>query len=395
LRHGRFRADSLLAIAKRQEGRVLIVGVPKEIKTEEHRVAITPVGTRELTERGHTVLIEKGAGEGSSIVDDEFEAQGATIVPNAGEVFAGAEMVIKVKEPQESEIEMFRPGQILFTYLHLAAYPRMAAGLLARDVIAIAYETVQLPDRSLPLLAPMSEIAGRMATQVGAYFLGKAEGGRGVLLGGVTGVRSGKVVVIGGGIAGSNAAVIAVGMQADVVVLDTDIGKLRTLDSLYLGRVRTLHSNRLTLEQEVLDADLVIGTVLVPGASAPKLVTEDMVRAMKRGSVLVDVAIDQGGCFATSRETTHTDPVYLVHDVVHYAVGNIPGAVPHTSTYALTNATLRYAVTLANDGVSGAVERHPELVAGINVVGKSVCHPAVAESLGVAHVPPREALATV
>ncbi|HYJ23500.1 MAG TPA: alanine dehydrogenase [Acidimicrobiia bacterium] len=373
----------------------MIVGVPKEIKTEEHRVAITPVGTRELTERGHTVLIEKGAGEGSSIVDEEFEAQGATIVPNAGEVFDGAEMVIKVKEPQDSEIEMFRPGQVLFTYLHLAAYPRMAAGLLERDVIAIAYETVQLPDHSLPLLAPMSEIAGRMATQAGAYFLGKAEGGRGVLLGGVTGVRSGKVVVIGGGIAGSNAAVIAVGMQADVVVLDTDIGKLRTLDSLYLGRVRTLHSNRLTLEEEVLDADLVIGTVLVPGASAPKLVTEDMVRGMKRGSVLVDVAIDQGGCFATSRETTHTDPVYLVHDVLHYAVGNIPGAVPHTSTYALTNATLRYAVSLASYGVSGAVERHPELTGGINVVGKSVCHPAVAESLGVAHVPPQEALASV
>ena len=214
----------------------MIVGVPKEIKTEEHRVAITPVGTRELAERGHSVLIEKGAGEGSSIVDDEFEAQGATIVPSASEVFAGAEMILKVKEPQDSEIELFRPGQILFTYLHLAAYPRMAAALLERDVIAIAYETVQLPDRSLPLLAPMSEIAGRMATQVGAYFLGKSEGGRGVLLGGVTGVRSGKVVVIGGGIAGSNAAVIAVGMQADVVVLDTDINKLRALDSLYLGR---------------------------------------------------------------------------------------------------------------------------------------------------------------
>lgn len=290
---------------------------------------------------------------------------------------------------------MLRPGQILFTYLHLAAYPKLAAGLLERGVVAIAYETVQLPDRSLPLLAPMSEIAGRMATQVGAYFLGKGEGGRGVLLGGVTGVKAGKVVVIGGGIAGSNSAVIAVGMQADVAVLDTDIGKLRTLDALYLGRVRTLHSNRLTVEQEVLEADLVIGTVLVPGASAPKLVTEDMVRAMKRGAVLVDVAIDQGGCFATSHETTHTDPVYQVHDVVHYAVGNIPGAVPHTSTYALTNATLRYAVSLASQGVNGALEAHPELVAGINVVGEAVCHPAVAESLGVAHVPPREALAAV
>ncbi|MGH8948702.1 MAG: alanine dehydrogenase [Acidimicrobiia bacterium] len=373
----------------------MIVGIPREVKDNEYRVAATPAGVRELSVAGHQVLVEAGAGEGSSIPDEAFVKYGAELAGSADEVWSSADLVLKVKEPVPEEGDRLREGQILFTYLHLAAYPRMAAGLLAKDVIAIAYETVQLPDRSLPLLAPMSEIAGRMATQVGAYFLGKAEGGRGVLLGGVTGVRSGKVVVIGGGIAGSNAAVIAVGMQADVVVLDTDIGKLRTLDSLYLGRVRTLHSNRLTLEEEVLDADLVIGTVLVPGASAPKLVTEDMVRAMRRGSVLVDVAIDQGGCFATSRETTHTDPVYLVHDVVHYAVGNIPGAVPHTSTYALTNATLRYAVTLANDGVSGAVERHPELVAGINVVGKSVCHPAVAESLGVAHVPPREALASV
>ncbi|MGH8873409.1 MAG: alanine dehydrogenase [Acidimicrobiia bacterium] len=373
----------------------MIVGVPREVKTEEHRVALTPVGVRELTERGHTVLVEKGAGEGSTILDEEFEAQGASIVPTAADVFAEAEMILKVKEPQKTEIEMLRPGQILFTYLHLAAYPELAAGLLQKDVVAIGYETVQLPDRSLPLLAPMSEIAGRMATQVGAYFLEKAEGGRGVLLGGVTGVKSGRVVVIGGGMAGSNAAVIAVGMQAEVVVLDTDISKLRMLDSLYQGRVRTLHSNKLTLEEEVLAADLVIGTVLVPGASAPKLVTEDMVRGMKRGAVLVDVAIDQGGCFETSRETTHTDPVYQAHEVVHYAVGNIPGAVPHTSTYALTNATLRYAVSLASLGVSGAVDAHPELAAGINVVGDAVCHPAVAESLGIAHVPPREALAAV
>jgi alanine dehydrogenase len=373
----------------------LIVGVPKEVKTEEHRVAITPVGVRELTERGHTVLIERGAGEGSTIHDDEYETQGATIVPTASDVFADAEMILKVKEPQKLEVDMFRPGQILFTYLHLAANPELATGLLKKNVVAVAYETVQMPDRSLPLLAPMSEIAGRMATQAGAYFLEKAQGGRGVLLGGVTGVKSGKVVVIGGGIAGSNAAVIAMGMQADVVVLDIDVSKLRWLDSLYQGRIRTLHSNKLTLEEQVLDADLVIGTVLVPGASAPKLVTEDMVRGMKRGAVLVDVAIDQGGCFETSRETTHTDPVYQVHEVVHYAVGNIPGAVPHTSTYALTNATLRYAVSLASHGVNGAVAAHPELLAGLNVVGNAVCHPAVAESLGVIHVPPQEALASV
>ncbi len=373
----------------------MIVGVPREIKTEEHRVAITPVGVRELTDRGHQVLIEKGAGDGSSIHDEAFEAQGATVLPNADEVFDGAEMILKVKEPQPAEIEMFRPGQILFTYLHLAAYPDLAAGLRKRNVIAIAYETVQMEDGSLPLLAPMSEIAGRMAVQVGAYFLERAQGGRGVLLGGVTGVRRGKVVIIGGGMAGSNAAVIAMGMQADVVVLDTDIDKLRWLDSLYQGRVLTLHSNKLTLEEQVLDADLVIGTVLVPGASAPKLVTKTMVQAMKKGAVLVDVAIDQGGCFETSRETTHTNPVYLVDDVVHYAVGNIPGAVPHTSTYALTNATLRYAVTLASKGVEKATSIHPELLAGVNVVGDDVCHPAVAESLGVGHVPPAEALAAM
>ena len=373
----------------------MIVGVPREIKTAEHRVAITPIGVRELTERGHQVLIEKSAGEGSSIFDEEYEAQGATIVPNAGEVFGGAEMILKVKEPQAAEVEMLREGQILFTYLHLAAYPGLASGLLGKGVVAIAYETVQMPDGSLPLLAPMSEIAGRMATQAGAHYLEKAQGGRGVLLGGVTGVSPGRVVVIGGGMAGSNAAVIAMGMQASVVVLDTDINKLRSLDSLHQGRIVTLHSNKLNLEDQVIEADLVIGTVLIPGAAAPKLVTEDMVRAMRPGTVLVDVAIDQGGCFQTSRETTHTDPVYTVHDVIHYAVGNIPGAVPHTSTYALTNATLRYAVALAQKGVKGACASHPELTSGINVVGDAVCHPAVAESLGKPHVAAGEALAGV
>lgn len=371
----------------------MIVGVPKEIKTAEHRVAITPVGVRELTDRGHQVLIEKDAGEGSTIQDDEYAAQGAKIVPTAGDVFEAAEMILKVKEPQPSELDMFEKGQILFTYLHLAAYPNLATGLRERGIVALAYETVQMSDRSLPLLAPMSEIAGRMATQAGAYFLEKAHGGRGILLGGASGVRPARVVVIGGGMAGSNAAAIALGMQADVVVLDTDEAKLRSLDSLYRGHMLTLHSNKLTLEEEVLGADLVIGTVLVPGAAAPRLVTEDMVRAMKRGSVLVDVAIDQGGCFETSRETTHTDPVYSVHDVVHYAVGNIPGAVPHTSTYALTNATMRYAVTLAEEGVREAVTAHPELKAGVNIVGDSVCHPAVASSLNVDHVDPVVALA--
>ncbi len=373
----------------------MIVGVPREIKTEEHRVAMTPVGVRELSDRGHTVLVEKGAGDGSSIHDEEFEAQGATLVPDVAELFATAEMILKVKEPQLSELDMFQPGQILFTFLHLAAYPELAAGLLDKHIIAIAYETVQLEDRSLPLLAPMSEIAGRMATQAGAYYLEKAHGGRGILLGGVAGVDNGKVVVIGGGMAGSNAAMIASGMQADVRVLDTDINKLRALDSLYQGRIVTLQSNRLTLEEEVINADLVIGTVLVPGASAPKLVTEDMVRGMKPGSVLVDVAIDQGGCFETSHETTHSDPVFETHQVVHYAVGNIPGAVPRTSTYALTNATLGYAIALAGEGASHAIEAHPELHAGVNIVGPRVCHPAVAESLGVAHSPAAEAISSM
>jgi alanine dehydrogenase len=371
----------------------VIVGVPTEVKTSEFRVAITPVGVRELVDRGHTVLIERGAGEGSTIHDEEYLAQGAKIVATAEDVFAEADMVMKVKEPQGGEVEMLHRGQILFTYLHLAAYPETATRLRQRGIVGIAYETVQMPDHSLPLLAPMSEIAGRMATQVGAYFLEKAQGGRGILLGGVAGVAPAKVVVIGGGMAGSNAAVIALGMQAEVLVLDRDLNKLRNIDSLYQGRVITLSSNRLTIEQHVLEADLVIGTVLVPGASAPKLVTEEMVKAMKRGAVLVDVAIDQGGCFATSRETTHEDPVYVLHDVLHYAVGNIPGAVPHTSTYALTNATLPYALALAEKGVRRAIVAHPELRLGVNIVGDRVCHQAVAESLGHTHVEPEEALA--
>ncbi len=371
----------------------MIIGVPAEIKTAEYRVAITPVGVRELTDLGHNVLVEAGAGEGSTILDQEYEAQGGRIVPAASDVFGEAEMILKVKEPQAAEVEMFRPGTLLFTYLHLAAYPSLAAGLQQRGIVAVAYETVQMPDRSLPLLAPMSEVAGRMATQVGAYFLEKAQGGRGVLLGGVTGVAPGKVVVIGGGIAGTNAAAIAVGMQAEVVVLDRDLNRLRWLDSIYQGRLVTRASNRLTIEQEVLTADLVIGTVLVAGASAPKLVTDAMVMQMKRGSVLVDVAIDQGGCFETSRETTHEDPVYNVHDVVHYAVGNIPGAVPHTSTYALTNATLPYVVALANQGVRQAIRRFPELKGGVNVVDDQITHEAVSESLGSKFVDAESALA--
>jgi len=285
-----------------------------------------------------------------------------------------------------------RAGQVMFTYLHLAAHPDLTAGMLERGVIGLAYETVELPGGALPLLAPMSEVAGRMATQAGAYFLEKAHGGRGILLGGVPGVMPAKVVVIGAGMGGANAAMMAAGLGARVVVLDKDATKLQALDALYRGRILTLYSNVLTIEEQVQDADLVIGAVLVPGASAPKLVTEQMVKEMKRGSVLVDIAIDQGGCFETSRETTHSDPTYVLHDVVHYAVGNIPGAVPHTSTYALTNATLPYVLSLAENGVKGAVAGHPELLMGLNIVGPSVVNRAVAESLGLGCGDPRQML---
>lgn len=361
----------------------MIIGIPTEIKSDEFRVAVTPAGVRELVDHGHRVVIQSDAGEGSSISDGEFEAQGAQILPDAESVFGEAEMIMKVKEPQASELQLIRRHHLVFTYLHLAAYPSVAQGLLSSGCVAVAYETVEMPGGRLPLLAPMSEVAGRMATQVGAYFLERQQGGRGVLLGGVTGVLPGKVLVIGAGIAGSNAATIAAGMQATVVALDRDLSRLRAIDSLYQGRIQTAFSNQLTIEEQLLDADLVIGSVLVPGASAPKLVTAEMVKRMKKGAVMVDIAIDQGGCFETSRETTHHEPVYEVDGVVHYAVGNIPGAVPHTSTYALTNATLPYAVALADHGVDAARLIHPELAAGVNVARGQITHPAVADSLGM------------
>jgi alanine dehydrogenase len=370
----------------------VIVGVPKEIKPGEHRVAITPVGVRELVNRGHRVVIETLAGEGSTIHDEEYALQGAEILPSPDAVFEAADMVLKVKEPQPAEVAMLRSGQVLFTYLHLAAHLELTTSMLERDAIAIAYETVELPGGALPLLAPMSEVAGRMGTQAGAYFLEKAHGGRGILLGGVPGVMPAKVVVIGAGMAGANAAMMAAGLGAQVVVLDTDARKLQSLDAIYRGRILTLSSNLLTIEEQVRDADLVIGAVLLPGASAPKLVSEATVKEMKRGSVLVDIAIDQGGCFETSRETTHQNPTYVLHEVVHYAVGNIPGAVPHTSTYALTNATLPYALALADEGVAGAVALHPELLLGLNVIGEHVAHKAVAASLGLAYTNPTELL---
>jgi alanine dehydrogenase len=369
----------------------LIVGVPREIKTEEHRVAMTPVGVRELVAHGHRVVVQAGAGEGSFIPDQDYAAVGAEILPDAAAVFSTAQLIVKVKEPQPSEIAMLGPDHVLFTYLHLAAYPEEAKGLLGSGVTAIAYETVQLANGTLPLLAPMSEIAGRMAAQAGAHFLERPRGGRGVLLGGVPGVAPGRVTVLGAGMAGRNAALIAAGMGAEVFVLDLNVATLRHLDELRWPNVVTVKSSRLAIEQYVSSSDLVVGAVLVPGARAPIVVTEEMVAAMRPGSVIVDISIDQGGCIATAHETTHSNPVYTTHGVVHYAVGNIPGAVPNTATYALTNATLPYVVALA-DGVPGALASHPELVGGVNVAGGKVTNGAVAEFLGVKAEDPKKAL---
>ncbi|HHC07948.1 MAG TPA: alanine dehydrogenase [Actinobacteria bacterium] len=369
----------------------MIVGVPTEIKTDEFRVAITPVGVRELTGHGHRVLVQAGAGNGSSIPDEAYRSVGAEIVPDAATVFGEAEMILKVKEPQPAELAMLRPGQILFTYLHLAAYPDEARRLIESGVVAIAYETVQLPTGDLPLLAPMSEIAGRMAAQAGAHHLEKPAGGRGLLIGGVPGVPPARVVVVGAGNAGRNAAAVAAGMGAEVLVLDLDVGRLRHIDEVFGGRIVTVRSSMHAIDELVPTADLVVGAVLVAGARAPVVVREHHVEAMRPGSVVVDISIDQGGCIETSRETNHEEPTYLLHDVVHYAVGNIPGAVPHTSTYALTNATLPYAVAIA-DGLETALRRYPELLGGVNVAHGKVTHPAVAEFLGTEAVPPLEAI---
>ncbi|MEY2468641.1 MAG: alanine dehydrogenase [Actinomycetota bacterium] len=366
------------------------VGVPREVKTAEYRVALTPDGVNELVDHDHQVLVERGAGEGSSISDDEFTRAGATLV-DAADAW-GADLVVKVKEPQAHEFARLRPDQILFTYLHLAAYPEVATALLGANTTAVAYETVQMPDHSLPLLAPMSEVAGRMATQVGAHFLERTHGGRGVLLGGAPGVRPARVVVLGAGNVGWNAAWIAQGMEAEVLLLDKNLDRLRFVDQIHKGRIMTLASNRAAVERAVAEADLVIGAVLVAGGRAPQVVSEAMVRSMKRGAVIVDVAVDQGGCVATTHETTHDDPVYEVDGVLHYAVGNMPGAVPHTSTYALTNATLPYVVTIANDGVKGAVAAHPELTGGVTTIAGNVTQPAVAEALGRPLVDPNHAL---
>jgi len=361
------------------------VGIPRELKDNEYRVAITPAGVRELVVGGHDVFIEHDAGRGSSIPDPQFESAGAKILPDADSVWDESELILKVKEPVEEEFHRLRKGLILFTYLHLAASEAVTRALVDSGIGAIAYETVELPDHSLPLLAPMSEVAGRMAPQAGAKLLEREHGGRGVLLGGVSGVRPGKVLVIGAGMAGANAAWIAQGMEAEVVILDKNINKLRDVDRIHQGKILTLASNRLAVEEACVEADLVIGAVLVPGALAPKIVTEEVIEAMAPGSVIVDISIDQGGCFETSRMTTHSDPTYVVHDVVHYCVGNMPGAVPHTSTYALTNATLPYVMDLADRGWD-AVRDDPALALGVNVVNGNIVYQPVAEAHGMEHV---------
>ena len=371
----------------------MIVGVPRETKTREYRVALTPDGVRELVSSGHRVVVERGAGEGSALADDGYVAAGATL-GDAAETW-GAEVVVKVKEPQPDELAFLRPGLVLFTYLHLAAYPKVGKALLEAGVTALAYETVQLDSGALPLLAPMSEVAGRMAPQIGAHYLERENGGRGVLLGGAPGVRPARVVVIGAGNVGWNAAWIAQGMEAEVLLLDRNLDRLRWVDQIHKGRIMTLASNRGTVERAVASADLVVGAVLVPGGRAPVVVTEDMVRGMQPGSVIVDVAIDQGGCIETIHETTHDDPVYEVHGVVHYAVGNIPGAVPHTSTYALTNATLPYVALVADHGVRGAAERDPAFRHGVTTVAGKVTNAAVAGALGVDAVDAVTALAAL
>jgi alanine dehydrogenase len=368
------------------------VGVPTEIKSDEYRVALTPAGTRELTEHGHEVIVQAGAGDGSVIPDVEYEEQGARIAPDAQAVFSEADLILKVKEPQEPEVGMLREGQLLFTYLHLAPAPELTQALRDSGAICIAYETVEDAGGHLPLLAPMSEVAGKIATQAGAFMLERPLGGRGVLLGGVPGVPAATVVVIGGGVVGMNAAFIAIGMEADVFVFDTNIDRLRDLEVFFGGRASTVYSSTLAVEQMLPQADLVIGAVLIHGARAPHVIRREQLALMKRRAVLVDVSIDQGGCFETSRPTTHSDPTYEVDGITHYCVTNMPGAVPVTSTFALTNATLPYALALAERGTEAVLEE-PGLRAGLNVARGKVTHPAVARALGTEYVPPDEALA--
>lgn len=364
----------------------MIVGVPKEIKNNEFRVGLTPGSVREFVHHGHSVVVERGAGEGSSFPDAEYVSAGAQILDAAPDVFAQAEMIVKVKEPQAAEIAMLRPGQILYTYLHLAPDYEQTMGLVASGAVCIAYETVELPNGTLPLLAPMSEVAGRMATIVGAQYLQKTLGGRGVLMGGVPGVLPASVVVLGAGVVGMNATYMAVGMGADITVMDVNMDRIRYIDDLWGNRVRTLYSNRYNIEQAVYEADLVIGGVLLPGARTPYLVTADMVPNMKKGAVVVDVSVDQGGCIETTHATTHADPTYFVDGVLHYGVANMPGAVPNTSTHALNNATLRYGLAIADKGWEVAVRDDAALAMGVNVLDGKVTYKPVAEAHGLEYV---------
>jgi alanine dehydrogenase len=360
----------------------LRIGIPKEVKDNEYRVAATPEGVRDLVHAGHTVLVQSEAGAGSAIDDGSYQRAGAEIVGSAEEIFGSTEMIVKVKEPQPQEYQLFREGQILFTYLHLAADEALTQALAERGVAAVAYETVQTDDGRLPLLAPMSEIAGRMAPHVGAKLLERPEGGRGVLMGGASGVSAASVVVLGAGMAGTNAAWIAAGMEAEVSIVDRNVERLRWVDQIWRGRIQTVASSSLAIEALVLDADLVVGAVLVPGARAPHLVGADLVARMRAGSVLVDISIDQGGCFETSHMTTHSNPTYVVHGVVHYCVGNMPGAVPRTSTYALTNVTLPYVLAIADSGLEHAALSDPALELGVNVYRGQVTNLGVAEAHG-------------
>jgi len=369
------------------------IGVPKEIKTKEFRVGMTPSGVAALVQHGHQVMVERGAGVGSAIPDDAYVTAGARMIDSADDVWAEAEMVVKVKEPIAPEFARMREGQIVFTYLHLAAAPELGAELLRRKVSGVAYETIEPRPGVLPLLTPMSAVAGRMAVQAGAMYLERERGGKGILLGGVPGVRRGRVAIIGGGIVGSNAARVAIGLGAQVTVLDINLDTLAYLDDIYEGRISTQYSDPHSIEEAVTGADLVVGAVLVAGARAPHLVTEAMIAKMEAGSVVVDVSVDQGGCVETCRPTTHENPTYTVHDVIHYCVANMPGAVPRTSTYALTNATLRYARLLADKGLEGAAAADPSIIGGINTYRGHCTHLAVAEALKVPHTAYRPDLA--
>ena len=371
------------------------VGVPTEVKTDEHRVALTPAGVRELVTHGHDVLVQEGAGVGSGLPDEQYVAQGATLVADADALFAGAELIVKVKEPQDAEVARLEPRHVLFTYLHLAPDEGLTSGLMESGATCIAYETVEDTKGRLPLLAPMSEVAGRLAAQAGARALEKPQGGRGVLMGGVPGVPGAEVLVVGGGVVGMNAAFIAIGMEARVTVFDRSIDRLRELDVAFQGRAQTAYASALAVEQHLPQADLVIGAVLVHGARAPHVVTRAQLALMKPGAVLVDVAIDQGGCFETSKPTTHRDPTYEVDGVSHYCVANMPGAVPVTSTMALTNATMPYLLRLADLGVEGALDADPGFLSGLNVAGGQVTYAPVARDQGRESVSPREALAAL